>query len=189
MTGRGLPGIRHARAFLREGAGGLSVEMVFIFPLLILFMIVFSAFWDAFRAQTAVQRAAYMAADMLSREQVAVNAAYVAGLERVVEHMVRRDAALRVTSLRRLSGGPSGLAGMEVRWSHSPGAAMPALTTATLSTVQSHIPIMAIGATMIMVEVQVAYRPLTSVLQVPMLRETFVLRPRFAPSICFTTLC
>lgn len=181
--------IARLRAFLRDPRAALTVELVMITPVLVTMLIVFTAFWDGFRVQGAVQRATYSIADMLSREQVPVNATYIAGLERVIEHITRSDARLRVTSLRRVSNGPSGLLGMEVRWSHSPGAALPALTTGTLSTVQSQIPTMAIGASVMMVEVQVPYKPLTSLMKTNMFKETFVLRPRFAPFICFNTVC
>ena len=176
--------IARLRRFRAATSGSLVVESVFIVPILALGMTGFFAFWDVYRTQNMVQKGAYAVADMLSREMIPATPAFLDGLETTLEFLIREDARLRITSLRRLSDGPTGVRGLTVLWSYSPRNGMTPLTNATLSTIEPHIPMMAIGSNMVVFEVQVPYVPVTDILQVSTLNEVVAMRPRFLPTLC-----
>ncbi len=177
---------RAIRRFGRDTSGTLLAESMFIVPVMMLGMVGFFAFWDAYKTQNRVQKGAYAISDMLSREMIPATPAFLTGLEQTLEYLIGEDARVRVTSVRRTSDGPLGLLGLDVLWSFSPGAVMPPLTEATLSEVQADIPMMAVGSNVVIFEVVVPYNPVTSILDVDTLNETVVMRPRFLPTLCLT---
>ena len=81
----------------------------------------------------------------------------------------------------------------EIKWSRSPGNAMPRLTTATLQTLSQHIPILADGDTVIVVETNTQFRPAfarlniaENFLEAQDFSQFVVTRPRFVPQVCLT---
>lgn len=178
------------RRFRRETRGSLTVESVFIVPIMALGLTAFYAFWDVYRTQNMVQKGSYAVADMLSREMIPATPAFLDGLERTLEFLIREDARVRITSLRRISGGPTGVTGLTVLWSYSPANAMQVLNNTSLVTVERHIPMMAVGSNMVLFEVQVPYNAVTDLLDVDTLNEVVAMRPRFLPTLCLTnTAC
>lgn len=175
------------RRFRRDPTGSLVVESVFIVPTLALALIAFFAFWDAYRSQNMVQKASYAIADMLSREMIPATPAFLDGLDRTLDFLVQRNARMRITSVSRLSDGPTGLTGLSVLWSYSPGNAMQPLTAATLQRVERDIPMMAIGSNVVIVEVSVPFTSVGQFLSVTSMDEVVVVRPRFVPRLCLTT--
>lgn len=182
---------RHLLRRFRDGtSGSLTVEAVFIVPVMMLGLFAFFAFWDVYRTQNTVQKASYAVADMLSREMIPATLPLLDGLEETLEFLIQRDARIRVTSLRRVSDGPTGVTGLDVLWSYSPADVMPALTEATLSEIAPHIPMMAIGSNMVIFEVVVPYTAATELLEVDTLNEVIAMRPRFLPTLCLQgTIC
>jgi len=170
--------------FRRDTRGSLLVESVFIVPIMALGLTGFYAFWDVYRTQNTVQKASYAVADMLSREMVPATPAFLDGLERTLEFLIRENARLRITSIRRISDGPTGVTGLDVLWSYSPSNAMVPLNETSLVTIQNAIPMMAVGSNMVIFEVQVPYVPVTDVLEVDTLNEVVAMRPRFLPTLC-----
>lgn len=176
--------------FRKSTSGSLTVESVFVVPMMMLGFFGFFAFWDAYRTQNTVQKAAYAVADMLSREMVPATQPFLDGLEDTLEFLIRRDARIRVTSVRRISDGPTGVTGLEVLWSYSPGNVMLPLTDTTLSQIEPAIPMMSIGSNMVMFEVVVPYTGVTDILELESLNEVVAMRPRFLPTLCMQgTLC
>lgn len=175
---------RPLRRFRKAEDGSLVVESIFIIPIMMLGFISFFAFWDVYKSQNMVQKGTYAVADMLSREMVPATPAFLDGLDRTLEFLIRRNANLRITSVRRISGGPTGTAGLDVLWSYSPGNAIPVLTDATVFEVGQHIPMMAVGSNMIIFEARVPYRPVSDILTVAHLNQTVAMRPRFLPTLC-----
>lgn len=186
--------MRHARHLLRRfrdgTSGSLTVEAVFIVPIMMLGFMAFFAFWDAYRTQNTVQKASYAVADMLSREMIPATQPFIDGLEDTLEFLIQRDARIRVTSLRRVSDGPTGVTGLDVLWSYSPNNVMLPLTDATLSNIEAAIPMMSIGSNMVMFEVVVPYTGISDILELDTLTEVVAMRPRFLPTLCMQgTIC
>lgn len=175
---------RLLRRYRDRTSGSMVIESIFAIPILALGMTGFFTFWDVYRTQNMVQKASYAVADMLSREMVPATPAFLTGLETTLEFLIREDATIRVTSIRRTSDGPLGLQGLDVLWSFSPGNQMVPLTEATLTEVLDDMPMMAIGSNMVVMEVTVPYAPLTDILEVDSIREVVAMRPRFLPTHC-----
>lgn len=175
---------RLLRRYRDRTSGSMVVESIFAIPILALGMTGFFTFWDVYRSQNMVQKASYAVADMLSREMVPATPGFLTGLETTLEFLIREDATIRVTSIRRISDGPLGLQGLDVLWSFSPGNQMVPLTEATLTQVLNDVPMMAIGSNMVVLEVTVPYAPLTDILDVDSIREVVSMRPRFLPTLC-----
>lgn len=180
---------RRLRRFCRNRSGSMLVESIFIIPVMGLGMTGFFTFWDAYRTQNEVQKATYAVADMLSREMVPATPAFIDGLDRIVDYLINENARIRVTSIRRTSDGPTGVTGLDVLWSYSPGSLETPLTEATLPSVVEELPMMAIGSNVVLFEVTVPYTPLTDILEVATLTERVAMRPRFLPTLCMNTSC
>lgn len=181
---------RAFRRFRDRTQGSMVIESIFAIPILALGMTGFFTFWDVYRSQNMVQKSAYAVADMLSREMIPATPAFIDGLERTLEFLIRDNATIRVTSIRRTSDGPTGLLGLDVLWSYSPGNSMPALTEAALTQIEAEIPMMAVGSNMVIFEVVAPYAPLTDILEVDSITEVVAMRPRFLPTLCMQgTIC
>ena len=79
------------RRFAAAESGALSVEAVIIFPILLWAFIAMFVFWDAFKAQNINLKATYTVADLISREDDPIDAAYVDGMNDVYEFLIARD--------------------------------------------------------------------------------------------------
>ena len=181
------PMTRLLRRYRDRTQGSMVIEAIFAVPVLAMGMTGFFTFWDAYRTQNEVQKATYAVADMLSREMVPATPAFLDGLEDILEYLVREDARLRFTSIRRTSDGPTGATGLDVLWSYSPSNGLPVLTDTTVGTVEPALPMMAIGSNIVLLEVEVPFAPMTDILSVSLLTERVAMRPRFLPTLCLTT--
>ncbi|MEY4982397.1 MAG: hypothetical protein RIR62_663 [Pseudomonadota bacterium] len=157
-------------AFARDTRGAALVEMLFALILLNFVLIAFYIWWDAYRQQARVERTTYTISDLVSRERGStLQRPFLDGLERVAEYLLREEqnAAIRFTQVTRTSGTPAnGTTGLTVNWSYSPCNRYPPSRTDP-SFDLNEFPIMALGSTMIMVEMRVPYDPES-------LLETFV---------------
>lgn len=176
--------LRPFRRFRDRTDGTLSVEAVFMVPIMMLGLAGFFAFWDVYRTQNMVQKAAYAVADMLSREMIPATPAFIDGLEDTLEFLIRDEAMIRVTSIRRTSDGPTGTVGLDVLWSYSPGNVLQPINEARLFEVEDDIPMMAIGSNMVLFEVRVPYAPVNDMIEIDTLDELVAMRPRFLPTLC-----
>ena len=182
---------RHLLGRFRKGtSGSVSVEAVFVVPMMMLGLFGFYAFWDVYRTQNMVQKASYAVADMLSREMIPATQPFIDGLEDTLEFLIQQEARIRVTSVRRVSDGPTGTTGLDVLWSYSPGNVMLPLTDQTLVQVEPDIPMMAVGSNIVIFEVVVPYTAVTDILTIDTLDEVVAMRPRFLPTLCMQgTVC
>ena len=175
---------RLLRRYRDRTSGSMVVESLFAIPLLVVGMTGFFTFWDVYRTQNVVQKSTYAVADMLSREMIPATPAFLDGLERTLEFLIQDEARVRITSIRRISDGPTGVTGLTVLWSYSPSNAMAPLNNTSLVTIERHIPMMAVGSNMVIFEVQVPYTPVTDMLSMNTLTEVQAMRPRFLPTLC-----
>ena len=170
------------QAFARNETGAVVAEAVIILPLFIWAYIGLYAYWDAFRSNNAMQKAAFTVSDMLSREQVEITSGYVDGLQLVVDYLIDEDqtARIRLTSIT-FDGTDQAF---KVHWSASPGGTMSPLTTDSLQAFANLIPDMSPGDYAIVLEVEADYEPNFDVgLPDQTFREFVVTRPRFAPCL------
>ena len=170
------------RAFARNEGGTVVAEAVIVLPLFLWAYIALFAYWDAFRSMNTVQKAAFTVADMISREQTGIVTAYVNGISDVMEFLIdeNQDARLRVTSVTWSEDNNR----FEVHWSASPGNTMTPQTTTSLQDYIYEIPTMSPGDFVVILEVEVDYRPTFDIgMPDQTFRQFIVTRPRFLPCL------
>lgn len=174
------------KTFWADRSGSLTVEAMVIVPVMAMGMTGFFAFWNAYQTLNMVQKGTYAVADMLSREMVPASPGFITGLETTLEYIIERNANIRVTSIRRIANGPSGVTGLDVLWSFSPGNVLTPRTEATLTEIAEDIPMMSVGSNVVIFEAFVPYTPVSDILTLSTLNETVAMRPRFLPTLCMT---
>lgn len=175
------------RCFKRDEGGSVVAEAVITLPLLFWAYMALYVYWDAFRMINTVQKASYTISDMVSREMLPINDAYIDGLRRTMNYLVREDTGvtIRVTSITYSQANNR----FQVDWSRSPGNAKPQLTTSSIQAMASKIPNMADGDYVILVETWANYSPLFDVgLTNTQMSQFIVTRPRFVPKVCLVGL-
>ena len=172
--------------FGRDETGTVVAEAVIVLPLFLWAYIALFVYWDAFRSLNTVQKSAYTISDMISREKLGKTTAYIDGVKKVREYLIdeNQTARLRVTEVTKSAVDNK----FKVHWSRSPGNAMPPLTTASLQNYAYEIPDMSPGDYVIVVEVQVDYKPTFDIgMPNEVFKEFIVTRPRFVPCIPMDT--
>ena len=172
--------------FLRKEDGSLSIEAVFTIPLLAWVIVATYVFFDAFKQLNVSQKATYTVADMISREEAAVNDGYITALHEAFSYLSGQRggaSALRVSVVEMCEDENGGPPYLELAWSK--GRMYDDLTT--LDAIQESIPILSPGEQLIVVEsVQRWEPPFAEGLAANYnFRELALARPRFAPKIDF----
>ena len=158
MRAEGL-GHRWSR-FLRAEAGAVTVEMLFSVVVMNMLLMAFFFWWGAYSSHALVDRMAYTVNDLVTRQRgTTLDRSFLDGLERTAEFILDedQDAAIRFTQVTmrpgETEGDPPYLA---VEWSYSPCGAMPvAVIEAGFD--EEALPMMAVGATMVVTDVRVPY--------------------------------
>jgi Flp pilus assembly protein TadG len=181
------------RRFMREERGAILLETIIMLPILIWALFAMAAYWDIYRTINRQQKAAYAMADVITR-QTNVTPAYVDAMDDVMNYMLDDGqlAKVRITSV----GWSSVNNRFEVKWSRSPGGALPALTTSTLQPLAPKIPAMTASSTVVLFESELAYKPNIKVplvdsvgVTAQTLKQFIVTRPRFGGGkVCLTTV-
>ena len=180
--------------FWRDEDGTAAIELVLVTPIITWVLLSTLVYFDAFRAETRSARAGLTIADMFSREvntPAAVDAAYIDAAQALLATLVESDTdpGLRVTSYSWDAAANRYV----VRWSESRGIGQ-ALSTADLALMTGRLPLLADGATSVLVETNAIYRapfglgisPFTNGNLGPVEMTTFtVISPRFMPAVCF----
>lgn len=181
------PGLRlQMGRFGRDETGTVVAEAVIVLPLFLWAYIALFVYWDAFRSMNSVQKAAYTISDMISREKLGKTTAYIDGTKKLLEYLIdeNQEARLRVTEVTWSDVDNQ----FKVHWSRSPGNAMVPLTTGTLQNYAYEIPTMSAGKYVIIVEVQVDYKPTFDIgMPDQTFNEFIVTPPRFPPCIPMDT--
>ena len=172
--------------FLRKEDGSLSVEAVFTIPLLAWVIVATFVFFDAFKQLNVSQKATYTVADMISREEAAVNDGYITALHEVFSFISgqRGPSAIRISVVEMCPPlNPGGDPFLELVWSE--GRMYDDLVT--LDPIEESIPTLSPGEQLIVVEsVQRWEPPFAEGLAASYnFREVALARPRFAPRIVF----
>lgn len=172
--------------FKRSERGTIMAEAVLVLPFMLWAYLGLFVYWDAFRSINRIQKATYTVSDMISREMVTINDAYITGMDSVLERLIDgdQDASIRVTSVTWSQTNMK----FEVHWSRTTGAsALPTLTTSTLQDYKDRIPAMSDGDYVVIVEALVPYQPAFNVGVAAADYEQFIVtRPRFVPKVCLS---
>lgn len=179
----GLPGslARHLRRFARDESAVVAIESVVMLPMLFWGYVAMFTFFDAYRQTSINLKAAYTVSDMVSRETLAINPAYLNGAHNLLELLTRSSdpTRLRVTIARW-----DNVAKKYRRdWSQARGGAV-ALTEAQVEALAPKLPIMVHNERVIIVETWSTYDPPFNVgLEEQNLYNFVFTRPRFAPQV------
>lgn len=171
--------------FARSEQGTVMAEAVLVLPFMLWAYLGLFVYWDAYRTVNKVQKATYTVADMISREMVTINDAYITGMDSLMEQMIdsNKDVSMRVTSVTWSEANNR----FQVDWSRVTGTAYSALTTTTLQNYKTSIPAMSDGDYVVIVETTVHYTPAFDVGISPEdIKNFIVTRPRFVPKICMS---
>ena len=177
------------REFVRDQDGLASAEMILMLPFYLFCIMGTFTFWDAYDVVNRSQKAAYSVSDLVTRKQDNVTEAYVNGMFSTMQYMMGPSLPVRtrITSVFYSESRNR----YEVLWSRSSYPGIPRLTTMTLPTIESHLPVMYDGDALIVVEANIEFEPILAVAGWAMndvesgtMRHVIVTRPRFLPKIC-----
>ena len=86
--------------FVRREDGVVAIEAMVMMPLMFLtFMALFVTF-DAYRQYAVHQKAAYVVSDMISRETMPINSAYINGTHQIFDTLTQREQTSRAQTRR-----------------------------------------------------------------------------------------
>ncbi len=174
--------------FREDNSGVIVVEMVITLPLLILALAFTYEFFEIFRYQSIRDKATYVVADMISREAVVpgfVDDTYMNNSLTLFNDIVTDNGVnqIRVTMVKFENSN-----GYTVPWSQVRGSgSMQQMVDADIQGDLAHIPNLADGEWVILVDATSAYTPFFNVgfgNNIPMASRTFT-SFREIPKICY----
>lgn len=148
------------RLFRDDVRASLSVETVLVMPLLTWWYVGSFVYFDAFREQNVNLKAAYTVADMLSREETAIDMDYLNGLNKVFDYLTttNKPTWVRVTSIYWSETEKK----YKMSWSRATKSKA-VHTEATINAKASRIPKLVDGDYVFIVETNAAYEPFFNV--------------------------
>lgn len=148
------------RKFRDDTSGGLSVEFIYVFPLLIWAYIGMFSFYHAFRVQGLNLRASYAVADFVTRQTEPMTTRHLNGMLDVFEFIVGKgfNSWIRLTSVQWDEDDNE----YEVVWSQATGGNATWTTDSLNTHKQDELPVMAVGDYAIIVETSSEYYPVFS---------------------------
>ncbi|SLN37292.1 hypothetical protein AQS8620_01359 [Aquimixticola soesokkakensis] len=145
------------RTFGKDTDGSYTVEAMFMLPLLIFFMMALYVYFAGYRAKLTSEKAAYVVADLLSRQTDEVDAKFVDGMGDVFAYLTRSDnSGLTASSVRWSESVNNGA--YVIEWSQSTGT-RGALTSAQLSDYEDRLPTMVDGETVVIIQTSETWSP------------------------------
>lgn len=150
------------RQWRRHEAGSVTVELLGSILVINMFLLAFYLWWQTYHAHALVDRMTYTINDLITRQHgLVIERRFLDGLETTAEFILDPDqnAAMRFTQVTMRPGNnPGDPPFVDVDWSYSPcGAMPPAVQGPGFDT--ASLPMMAVGATMIVTEVEVPFTP------------------------------
>lgn len=173
---------RFIKRFRRDEKGNLTVEAMFLMPVLAISFVLMYIIFDAIRQHTINQRAAYTISDMLSRETDYINPMYMDHAREMLVWLTskhKRDVSLRVSVLRYDAQRDR----YTVMWSKTRGPVDPHQNK-DMPALKEKLPGMVDGEQVILTETWTDYQPPMNLGFLPREVRTFVFaRPRFTPQL------
>lgn len=174
--------LRAFSRFASDTRASLTVEAVIILPMLFWAFGASLVFFDAFRANTVNEKAAYTIGDMLSRETGFITPSYIDNTMTLLSALTGRpagDLGVRVSVVRWDEED----AGYDLRWSQARGSAA-ALDAQIVADWGEILPVMVDQEQIILVETFLQYdQPLNVGIGDRTLSTFVYTRPRFAPQL------
>jgi Flp pilus assembly protein TadG len=172
--------------FRKDTSGIMTVEMVITLPFLFWMITTSFELFEVHRYKSARVKATYTVADMLSREMLPVNDAYMDTAKSVYDSMARDDGInqLRMTVVVYESSTDT----YAVRWSETRGTGpMAVMTDAMVANAHAELPILQGGEELIIVESHSVYEPF---FKYPGLNNSYSVNSRVFTGIRFASqLC
>ncbi|WP_420860748.1 TadE/TadG family type IV pilus assembly protein [Algirhabdus cladophorae] len=173
------------QAFAKDVHGGLSIETVLMWPLLLWAYGAMFVFFDGFKQQNLALKATYTVSDTISREMNALNTQYIDTMHDLMNMLsrARLDTKLRVTMVKW-----DGVAKKnKVVWSEARGPGIVKYNTNSLQAVADRIPVMPHGEQVVLVQSWSIFEPFMWVGFGGITFENLVTtRPRYVAHICWT---
>ncbi len=174
-----------ARRFRKDTSGVVASEAAIMFPMLVCCLLLMMVLFDAYRARTTTEKAAYAISDMLSRETAAIDDDYINGIHALLNTMStnRNNNDLTVT---HIYWSPT-QNDYVMYWSHGSTDAE-IMTENDLANMTDRLPELVDGESLILVHTRATYLP--PVLNIfgdggiTMNTYSFT-RPRFAPQLAW----
>lgn len=181
----------YLRRFRDDEDGVIAIELLLVVPMLVWALLSTLVYFDAYRTESINSRAGLTLADMISREQVPVDANYIDAMREVLRALTLADANpdIRITVFRYREIDDT----YHVVWSEDRGIGT-ALDKIALDALKNRLPIMADGSRSLLIETRTQYSapfsiglgPFTGTNLNDITFDSFtVITPRFLSTICF----
>jgi len=170
--------------FARSEKGSASIEGIIMIPLMFVCMITFMTLIDYTRQNSLNQKAAYTVSEMVSRETLPIDPAYMTGTHKLLDTLTRGsdNSTVRVSVLRYDAKNDI----FKMDWSKTSGYAEE-LSNQAVRNWTDRLPIMVHNERVIVVETAVQYRPPFQIGLGNQMMENFVFtRPRYAPQVLWS---
>ncbi|MDG1531944.1 MAG: hypothetical protein P8Q99_11390 [Paracoccaceae bacterium] len=175
---------RLKRFFVEDQSGVILVELIVMLPAMLFAFYMGFAFFDAYQAKVASERAAYTLGDLISRETGTVDSAYIDGMGEIFTYLTDADQDdywFRVTSLTWSDEDE----GHTIDWSDAT-TNNSAMTQSELNSILESIPLMADGDTIMVVETNETYTPiLSNMIGNQIFKNINIVRARFVPAVLY----
>ncbi len=174
----------HLRRFAQDEDAVVAVESIVMLPMMFWGYVSMFTFFDAYRQNSINVKAAYTISDMISRETLALNPAYMNGAHALLELLTRSPTTtrLRVTIARWDAPAKK----YRLEWSQTKGG-VTALNAAQVEALKNKLPVMVPDERVIIVETWSKYAPPFKVgLPEQDLYNFVFTRPRFAPQVVWS---
>lgn len=156
--------LKKIRAFRKDTRGSVAVESVIMWPALFLAMIAMAVLFDAYRARSTTEKAAYAISDMMSRETAAVDHSYLEGMHALLGEIstLRSDHDLIVS----LIAWDLTYDRHRLVWSHSVSQSnsidLLAWDQTDLTNMSDNLPLLVPGESLIVVQTKGTFSPLVN---------------------------
>lgn len=170
--------------FLRDQDGSASIEAVIIMPMVFWVYLAMFTFFQTYQEYYTNQKAAYTIGDMISRETLPMDTAYMDGVRDLLDYMTRSSGptTVRITSAKYDQANKRFL----LHWSRARGN----LTDATQADVTSwtnRIPELEDGEYITITETWTSFSPPFNIgLPVQEVKNFVFTRPRYAPWVLYS---
>ena len=169
------------RKFGQGTDGSVTVEFALVMPFVYWAFVASFVYFDGYRQSSVNLKAAYTISDLLSRETMSVNDAYIDSMQNVLDLMVREssETTMRISVVRWNNDDGR----YYIDWSANRGFPE-ALNDSNVTDLSDRLPTMPHMERVILVETNNTYNPSFNVGLDPVQLENFVFtRPRFAPQL------
>lgn len=170
--------------FLRDDrSGSVAVEATMVFPVFVWVYLGMFVYWEAFRVENTNTKAAYLLADVLSREFNPLTDDYIDGMGNLYAFLTRDrfPTSIRVSSI----GWDATNGKYVVLWSRATNGGTQ-LVSDDVADKGDVLPVIPAGDTVILVETRLDYVPTFNIGLDPRQMTQFVyMRPRFISAVPF----